>query len=458
MRRIPRATRGGCGRVKRLVVVTLLVLLSGAVSSRWSEEPATVSAAAMPRHKVYCSRHHHPHGCIAVPKSAKRPSRVSQQGSDALTPLDVENGGGLGGGPGNHRYTALAWARTQRNLKRWAWRCERFVEEAYGTRSKFPTAAAAASSVELHRGPITSAPRGSLVYFAADKYNQRYGHVGLSVGGGSMISALTHVAITDVARSRYWRDLYLGWADAPATWPGRIPPPPGPTTTDPGSTVRFTAPAFGQTVSGTVPLLATVTGAGGVVFDAYYATDPRDAATRGWHPLGGATRQGDIWTFEWNTASVPDQGYGPWGTVNVAATALDASGARTGTRDYRRVSIDNTTGSTPPPTTGPPVPTPTGTPTTTYPETTGGATNTWTNYTNAGGNQGPTIPSNTTVQITCKLQGFPVADGNTWWYRIASDPWNNVYHSSADAFYNNGQTAGSLHGTPLVDPGVPTCP
>jgi hypothetical protein len=28
---------------------------------------------------------------------------------------------------------------------------------------------------------------------------------------------------------------------------------------------------------------------------------------------------------------------------------------------------------------------------------------------------------------------------------------------SADAFYNNGATSGSLHGTPFVDPAVANC-
>jgi hypothetical protein len=93
----------------------------------------------------------------------------------------------------------------------------------------------------------------------------------------------------------------------------------------------------------------------------------------------------------------------------------------------------------------------------TWSETTGGETHTWTNYTNAGGYEGQTIPSNTTVQIACKLQGFRVEDGNTWWYRIASDPWNGNYYASADAFYNNGQTSGSLHGTPYVDTNVRDC-
>jgi hypothetical protein len=79
------------------------------------------------------------------------------------------------------------------------------------------------------------------------------------------------------------------------------------------------------------------------------------------------------------------------------------------------------------------------------------------NYATAGGTQGPSIPGNAAVQISCRVEGFKVADGNTWWYRIASGPWNNAYYVSADAFYNNGQTSGSLHGTPFVDPVIPLC-
>jgi hypothetical protein len=104
-----------------------------------------------------------------------------------------------------------------------------------------------------------------------------------------------------------------------------------------------------------------------------------------------------------------------------------------------------------------PAPSPSPAPAPTYAETTGGVVHTWTNYTNAGGNQGPSITSNATVQIACKVTGFAVADGNTWWYRIASAPWSGVYYASADAFYNNGQISGSLLGTPYVDPAVPNC-
>ena len=61
------------------------------------------------------------------------------------------------------------------------------------------------------------------------------------------------------------------------------------------------------------------------------------------------------------------------------------------------------------------------------------------------------------MAISCKLQGFVVQGGNPWWYRIASSPWNDQFYASADAFYNNGATSGSLRGTPFVDPAVPNC-
>jgi len=107
----------------------------------------------------------------------------------------------------------------------------------------------------------------------------------------------------------------------------------------------------------------------------------------------------------------------------------------------------------PPPQTTPAPPRPPAT----HAETTGGAAHTWTNPADAGGYEGPVIPAFATVQIACRLTGFKVADGNTWWYRIASSPWNNAYYVSADAFFNNGQTSGSLHGTPFVDASVPSC-
>jgi hypothetical protein len=49
----------------------------------------------------------------------------------------------------------------------------------------------------------------------------------------------------------------------------------------------------------------------------------------------------------------------------------------------------------------------------TYGETTGGNAHTWSDPADAGGVQGATIPGRMLVQITCKVTGFAVADGNT---------------------------------------------
>jgi hypothetical protein len=92
-----------------------------------------------------------------------------------------------------------------------------------------------------------------------------------------------------------------------------------------------------------------------------------------------------------------------------------------------------------------------------YPETTGGTANTWTDYKDAGGTAGKQIADHQTVDVTCRVKGFKVADGNKWWYEIASSPWDDDYYVSADAFYNNGDITGSLIGTPFYDPAVPVC-
>lgn len=67
------------------------------------------------------------------------------------------------------------------------------------------------------------------------------------------------------------------------------------------------------------------------------------------------------------------------------------------------------------------------------------------------------IATGQSFQVSCVVQGFRVSDGNTNWCRIASSLSSNVYYASADAFYNNDATSGSLNGTPYVDPEVPSC-
>jgi len=140
----------------------------------------------------------------------------------------------------------------------------------------------------------------------------------------------------------------------------------------------------------------------------------------------------------------------------VPGSSVGASPGKTEEEPTKDKSTPGSTKQESSPTTPSPEPSPPPPPAT-HSETPGGPVHTWTNYSNAGGSEGPEIPSNETVQIACKVEGFKVSDGNTWWYRIASSPWNSSYYGSADAFYNDGATSGSLIGTPFVDPSVPNC-
>ena len=437
---------------RRISALLLLGLVFGLGSATAALAEASAGGARTAS-RSRCGRHRHGRRCAKAPSSARRPDpSIDQQGSAELTPPAVENGGGLGGGPGDHGPAALAWAKSQLHSTQWAWRCERFVEEAYGARFVFDSAAQAARRLPLHRSAVKAAPRGALVYFGPDAYNHGWGHVGLSLGDGRIVSALASVRVTDVAASRYWSRLYVGWATAPDSWPGLIPSPPSAAVAPASSDVRFTAPAFASTVSGTIRLAVSAGGVAGVAFDAYYATNPLDPRTLGWHALGVAQRDADGWSLDWNTTAVPDQGNPPWGTVNVAAIALDGDGARTGTRDYRRIAIDNTTGGTS--IVAPPI---SPVPIQTFPEQEGHlGVNTFQDPHLAAG-LGPRIDALTTVQVSCRLYDPTIGSVNPdgYWYRIASSPWSNAYYSPANTFFNGDPLDGPY--THNTDFSVPLC-
>jgi hypothetical protein len=89
--------------------------------------------------------------------------------------------------------------------------------------------------------------------------------------------------------------------------------------------------------------------------------------------------------------------------------------------------------------------------------TTGTPAHTWANpvqLTEAGTPLGP----RQSVQVLCRVRGYVVEDGDPWWYRLASAPWNGHYYATSDAFYNNGATSGSVVNGVFVDEQVPVCP
>ena len=97
----------------------------------------------------------------------------------------------------------------------WVGWCEMFagdvLAEAGVARPRYPSAIEDAIAAPLYRG---SAPAGSLVFF--DQRSSPYGHVGVSLGDGTMLSALGG----GVVRTSYrdWLS-YLGWRPYGTTGP-----------------------------------------------------------------------------------------------------------------------------------------------------------------------------------------------------------------------------------------------
>ncbi len=120
---------------------------------------------------------------------------------------------------------ALAWAKSKLGSQEWNNLCERFVEEAYGTRGVYPTAKDASDAIVKHKGQasLKTAPPGALLYFAADETNENNGHAGIYLGNGQMISARPGGVSIERLDTPYNRQRFLGWGNAPASFPGTPP-------------------------------------------------------------------------------------------------------------------------------------------------------------------------------------------------------------------------------------------
>lgn len=120
---------------------------------------------------------------------------------------------------------AVAWANSMVGSQSYAGQCERFVENAYGTQSRYLSAMSAFTALRnagLVNFNSTGIPRGALV-FSKSPIDGGYGHVELSRGDGSFVSGgmgnpTVKVVNTPVPGSG---GTFLGWAYAPASWPGR---------------------------------------------------------------------------------------------------------------------------------------------------------------------------------------------------------------------------------------------
>lgn len=117
---------------------------------------------------------------------------------------------------------AINWARAMVGNTGYANLCERFVENAFGTTGRYPSAKAnlnqKIATGQLHAGD-TNVPAGALAFFKPSWQNGYYGHVMLSVGGGSFVSSGKVVHTTGLNTSAFGP--YAGWAWADQTWAGR---------------------------------------------------------------------------------------------------------------------------------------------------------------------------------------------------------------------------------------------
>lgn len=70
--------------------------------------------------------------------------------------------------------------------------------------------------------------------------------------------------------------------------------------------------------------------------------------------------------------------------------------------------------------------------------------------------EGPRIDNHATVEVSCKIAAPSAGSVGTYWYRIASQPWNNQYYAPANSFLNGDPVGGPY--THDVDENVPNCP
>jgi hypothetical protein len=131
--------------------------------------------------------------------------------------------------PSTRESRAVNWAKSQLGVRytnltpdgMFSGWCQLFVELAYGTRGRYASAMAAYNA-QRAAGRIhydTSPEYGALVFYRWGSY----GHVGLAIGGGQVIS--TQGVNTPLpVRQHTVTGLglpFLGWSVAPPNWPGR---------------------------------------------------------------------------------------------------------------------------------------------------------------------------------------------------------------------------------------------
>jgi hypothetical protein len=117
---------------------------------------------------------------------------------------------------------AISWAKRRLGSHRWDHYCTRFVSDCYergagATVYRYRTAKQAADALHAaaHRG--TSPPRGALVFHHSWHGRTDLGHVGISLGNGTMINDFGNAGVKII--SIHYMSGYIGWAAPPVSPP-----------------------------------------------------------------------------------------------------------------------------------------------------------------------------------------------------------------------------------------------
>jgi hypothetical protein len=129
-----------------------------------------------------------------------------------------------------------------------------------------------------------------------------------------------------------------------------------------------------------------------------------------------------------------------------SASQSSANGTPTATRSANTAPTHTVSSATVAPAVGP-----------TWTETAFSQSKTFADYVNAGYPLGAPLSPGQPVKVSCRVRGFVVQDGDPWWYRLASPPWNGHYYATSDVFYNTPNTSGNPINGVVVDKRVPVC-
>ena len=140
------------------------------------------------------------HGAALTPALAPRPASTSRESR------------------------AVAWANSQVGSNAYGFACQRFVEHAYGTSGRFGSAIQAFNTLRA-RGQMrytkTNIPAGALVFSSNPRLDLGYGHVMIARGNGTFVSGGANGPSVKTFTTPNPGSTFLGWAPAPAEWPGR---------------------------------------------------------------------------------------------------------------------------------------------------------------------------------------------------------------------------------------------